>query len=157
MTGNEARQWLAGVSLAVTALLFVFCMIAPAFGYPLTFDQTPRLIEIVLPVFLGYLGSATLFLTQKPGNKDALRQHAGTNITKILVKGPVVVSGILIVVILFAFGYSNRASAAPGIGMNIDQLAASLAGVMGILTVTTNIIVSMVFNPQEGTEIAKKT
>jgi hypothetical protein len=59
---NDARKWLVLASLSMTAVLFVFFIIAPAFGFPLTFGQARGLLEIILPVFLGYLGSASHFV-----------------------------------------------------------------------------------------------
>ena len=42
---NDARKWLILASLSMTAVLFVFFIIAPALGFPLTFGQARGLLE----------------------------------------------------------------------------------------------------------------
>src|SRR5262249_9229487 len=58
MNQNTARTWLVNVSLVVTGAFVIFMTLGPAIGYPLEFQQALRLTEVVIPVFLGYLGSA---------------------------------------------------------------------------------------------------
>ena len=76
MGKEAARVWLVKASLIVTTLTFVFFIVAPAFNFPLSFGEAIRLLEIVAPVFLGYLGSATqfLFLKDRRAGKSSGRQ-----------------------------------------------------------------------------------
>src|SRR6185295_2636008 len=125
MTAHVARKWLIYATLLTTAVAFVFFLIAPASGFPLTFDQSVRLLEIVLPVFLGYLGSATHFVVR--GSNTApntpVPPRGRSELLGLLVRGPVVVFLVATVSAIVAFGISNSPSAPPGSGMSVDTLA----------------------------------
>lgn len=56
MSVYQARKWLIVASLTMAAASFSFFMLAPVFGYPLRYSQAQLVLQIVLPVFLGYLG-----------------------------------------------------------------------------------------------------
>jgi hypothetical protein len=145
MTIQKARVWLVHTSLATTAAIFVFFLIAPTIGYPLTFEQAVRLIEIILPVFLGYLGTATNFIfggshgEPKTGTKN-LNELLG-----ILVRGPVIIFLLVSSAALIAFGISNGATASQGSGMSLDVLAGVLAAALGLLTISTSVLVTALF------------
>jgi len=57
--------------------------------------------------------------------------------------------------VLFAFGYSNRASAPQDSGMSVDSLAWAITAALGILTASTSVAVSYLFslgsNPNNST------
>lgn len=153
MQVDYARGWIVRWSLLVTAGTFLFLVLGPALGYPLDWDQIPRLFEIILPVFLGYLGSAShfVFRGQAPAANEAIAQRNDgidqrASLLGVIVRGPIIVFSVAIVAVAFAFGYSNRVNAAPGSGMSIDQLAASITALLGILAVTTNVAVSYLFS-----------
>jgi hypothetical protein len=65
MTTDEARRWIVLASLTITGAVFVFFLLAPVSGYPLEIAQAQGIFQIVLPVFLGYLGSATHFVFKR--------------------------------------------------------------------------------------------
>jgi hypothetical protein len=101
-------------------------------------------------VFFGYLGSVALYLfipTVKGNVEPPGRQPV--ELLGLMVKGPVVVFLTGMVGIGFAFGYSNRASAPPGSGMSVDQMAASIAGILGLLTTTTAVVVAYLFSQHD--------
>ena len=131
-------------SLIITAGEFLFFLIAPIMDYPLTFPQSVRLLEIVLPVFLAYLGSAARFVFPQAPSPDPGRM-ALPNLAGLLVRGPVLVYGLVTIAALLAFGYSNRISAQIGTGMDIDTLAGLLSAALGLLTVTTNVAIAYLF------------
>lgn len=149
MNVDAARRWLIKASLTITGLYFVFFFTAPAMGYPLTFEQSIRILEIVLPVFLGYLGNGTYFLfkTHEPNIKRTLK--GSPELFRLLVIGPILVFAAASIAAIIAFGLSNRASAPPGSGMNVDLLAGAMSASLGLLAVTTNIIVSYLFSAGE--------
>jgi hypothetical protein len=146
MDVNGARMWLIKSSLLVTTCVFLFLLIAPLFNYPLEWEQTPRLFEIVLPTFLGYLGTATHFLFHHDEKPQTLKLNGTSQLLSLLVKGPIVVFGLGSIALMFAFGYSNRHGATRGAGMNIDQLAMVISGLLGLLTATTSVAVSYLFS-----------
>lgn len=148
MTVYEARKWLVIASLCVAAVSFTFFILAPVFGYPLRYSQAVTLLQIVFPVFLGYLGAATQFVFQKtpPATKVAARPMMG-----LLVKGPIVVFSIMVTGAVIAFGYSNRATAPLGDGMSVEVLSTTTTAALGLLTVTTNVVVAYLFSIEEPT------
>jgi hypothetical protein len=62
LTIHRARALLVWFSFVVSGLALVFLALAPALGYPLTFPQALRLLEIVLPTTVGYLTTAVFFV-----------------------------------------------------------------------------------------------
>jgi hypothetical protein len=100
------------------------------------------MLEIVSPVFLGYLGSATTFLFSRKQNDTEVVIKGSMELFSLLVKGPVYSFALILLFVIFAFGYSNRIGAPPGIGMNVDLLAGAISATLGLLAVTTNIVVS---------------
>ena len=141
---GQARKWLVTASLSLTGFTFLFCILAPALRYPLEFAQSFRLLEIVTPVFLGYLGSASLFIfnTQRP---ESTAQQSLSPLLGLLVRGPVLVYFLTILAALIAFGVSNGRSAPPGSGMDVDQLAFAFSAALGLLTATTSLSATYLF------------
>ena len=140
---KAARTWLVTASLVITAAEFTFFLVAPAIGFPLTFDQAIRLLEIVFPVFLGYLGSATHFVFRS--QRRAIAFQGASSLFGLVVRGPIFIFGVAVAVALWAFGYSNRLAAVPGSGMSVDALAIVLSIALGLTTVSTNVVVAYIF------------
>jgi hypothetical protein len=146
MDVHGARKWLIYASLVATLLAFLFFLIAPVLGFPLTFEQSLRLLELVVPVFLGYLGTSTRFLVRGTRARSANRSsRAYTELLAILVRGPVIVFSISFAGALIAFGVSNDSSAPPGAGMSLDTLAVIFTAELGLLTATTSLLVPALF------------
>jgi hypothetical protein len=102
------------------------------------------ILQIVLPVFLGYVGAATQFAF---GSQQAHAPEVHTNpMMNILVKGPIMVFGLALLGGVFAFGYSNRSDAPAGEGMRVDDLATVVTTALGLLAVSTNAIVAYLFS-----------
>lgn len=149
---TTARLWLVAASLLTSASLIVFFLLAPAVGYPLEFSQSLRILEIVLPVFLGYLGAAALYVFRaSSADDDVVFRPAALPLVTVLVKGPVLIFAIAAVALLVAFGITNRQNAPPGSGIGIDQLAAGMTAILGLLTVTTNVAVAYLFRGHSST------
>lgn len=145
MTVNSARKWLILGSLIITAGHFVFFLVAPAVGYPLEYEHAIRLLQISIPIFFGYLGSASRFVFHSGRQREEENARVSNPLMGMLIRGPFIVFGVASVASLFAFGFSNRVGATPGIGMNIDTLATSITTILGLLAVTTNVAVSALF------------
>lgn len=138
----SARRWIIWASLIASGLVFLFLMLAPIFGYPLTWEQALRIMELVVPVFFGYLGTGThfLFASERPETRINTPTLLG-----LLVKGPIILFGIMVAAGLIAFGFSNRLAAPAGEGMSVDALAAIITICLGLLAITTNVIVAHLF------------
>jgi len=80
MTILFARRWLILASLIVSGLVFLFVILAPVLGYPLTWDQALRIVELIVPVFFGYLGTGTHFLFGAGDQPDRAVRVAGRHV-----------------------------------------------------------------------------
>src|SRR5215469_14595645 len=128
MTVGAARKWLVVSSLAVTGAVFIFFLLAPALGFPLVFAQSLRVLEVALPVFLGYLGSAASFVFRSGSKADELAfRPSAASLVGLLIKGPMIVFGVALISVIVAFGVTNRRDAAPGSGISVDQLTAGIS------------------------------
>ena len=141
MTVDTARKWLITSSLAITGAQMVFLLVAPVAGFPISYPRNLDLLQIVSPVFLGYLGSASHFIFQSPVPAVPVQnQFLG-----LLVKGPLAIYVLAAGGSLGAFGYANRIMAAPGTGMSVESLGTALSLSLGVLAVTTGSISSYLF------------
>lgn len=146
MTVARARLFLVLASLILAGFALVFFVLAPYVGYPLKPPQNKRLLEIVTPVFLGYLGAATQFVFQHTESGDSeVKLANGSPLGTVLVVGPVLLFVMAAAAFLLAFGISNGKFAPAGSGMDIDQLATGVTMALGLMTVATNTAVSFLF------------
>jgi hypothetical protein len=140
LTFDEARKWLILFTLCCTGANFLFFLLSPVLGFPLEQAEAIRVLEIVLPIFLGYLGTATQFLFQT-GTRP-VRAAVNSDLLSILVRGPAILFAIISVATIVAFGYANRRG---GRGMTPDTLSAIITINLSLLAVTTNVIISNLF------------
>jgi len=152
MDADNARKWLITSSLRITGAVFVFFVIAPAVDFPLTFPQARGLLEIVLPVFLGYLGSASHFVFSRRTRRKPIPMNRSPELVSLLIRGPVIVFAVVSICAIAVFGYSNRISAKAGSGMSLDVLASLLSAALGLLAVTTNVAASYFFAAEKRSE-----
>jgi hypothetical protein len=141
MSITAARKWLILSSLIITGAQMLFYLIAPAIGFPLSYPKNIDLLQIVTPVFFGYLGAATHFIFQNPAPEVPVQNE----FLGILVIGPIIIYVVVTIGSLFAFMYMNRPGATLGSGMSVDNLATALSLSLGVLAVTTGVISSYLF------------
>lgn len=141
MSVDRARKWLILSSLIITGLQMVFLLLSPAIGYPLRYPKNLDLLQIVTPVFLGYLGAAAHFIFLNPPPEV----HVQNAFLGMLVKGPLMIYALAAGSSFAAFGYANRTSALPGAGMSTDNLATALSLSLGVLAATTGVIAPYLF------------
>jgi hypothetical protein len=142
MTVASARKWLILSSLLITGGQMLFLLVAPTIGFPLRYPKNLDILQIVTPVFLGYLGAATHFIFKTPSpNINVKHEYLG-----LLVKGPIILYAMIVAASLAAFGFANRAAAEPGeTGMSSGNLATALSISLGLLAATTSVISSYLF------------
>lgn len=145
---GKARAWLVKASLIAIAALAMFLIVAPSVGYPLRFDQSLRLLESVVPTFLGLIGSAAIFLVQDNSAKDVVIQPAVKPLLGTLIRGPIAVFVLIAVASFIAFSLSNRATAPSESGMSVNDLAHALAFANGLLVLTTNVVGAWLFRSE---------
>lgn len=146
MTVRQARIFIVNMSILGTAGTFLFFMVGKPLGYPLSWSQVQRLVEIVLPVFLGYLGAASLYVFGRKGKNDDVSFGQNEDLAGRILWGSAGSFAVILVAILFAFGYTNRPSATQDEGMSIDTLSWAVTAVLGILNVSTNVAVTYLFS-----------
>jgi len=153
MEREAARSWIIKVSLGLTGGVFIFLVLSPFLGYPLDpgAGDLIRLLEILFPVFLGYLGMATHFVFRSEGTAKAgaAEEPPLSSNAVLLIRGPVLVWMAMIVAAFTAFGLANRAGAPAGTGMSVDLLAGLVTAALGLLAATTSVAVSYLFSGGE--------
>jgi len=78
LTVAGARIAIVVFSLGITGVLLTFLILAPALGMPFNpgRNENIRLIEIIVPVFFGYLGSAAHFVFHSQRGREMLLEGA---------------------------------------------------------------------------------
>jgi len=140
---NEERRWLVSASLIATATMFAFFLVAPYVGYPLEPNQAQRVLQLVLPTFIGYLALA---VPHYFGDKEPAETLQPTRDRRLLVRGPVIVFGICYLLLIGVFWYSNRATGIPGMGMNIDTFAWFTSLLLAFLAAVTGLLAKKLFD-----------
>jgi hypothetical protein len=146
MTNRRARTWLVVSSLAICGSALLFFLIAPATSYPLDWPQSMRMLEIVTPVFFGYLGLASRYIFTRSHDVDLPDNEA--NLLSLLLIGPLVLFVLVMCALILAFGISNSGQeghADSSRAMSVDQFAAGVTLVLSLLAVTTNVIADHLF------------
>src|SRR5688572_26684576 len=85
---QSARVAVVAYSLGITGVLIVFLILAQPLGMRFDYaqEQNLRLIDVVLPTFLGYLGAASHFIFNANRGREVDPEHAG--MLRLLVHGP---------------------------------------------------------------------
>ncbi len=160
MTIDQAREWVVKVSLGVPTVLFFVVVLGDFLGYPLHWrgGDVLRILEIVVPVFFAYIGTAARFAFRGHALDASGAARKSTdlpNLAQLLIRWPLVLSILMIAVSLVGFGVSNRAAAPPGTGWSVDTLAGAIAIAMLLLGGSTSVAVSYLF-PLAHDQSAKK-
>ena len=132
------RQWLIVASLGSTLAVFLFFVLAPAAGYPLTYADALGVVQIIVPVFMGYLGTAAQYVFARTPPDEPSPHKSAKPLLKLMVRGPVAVFLIIVVATILAFGITNGADAELGEGMSVSLLSAVVTASLALLAVTTN-------------------
>lgn len=143
MTLDGARRQIVLASLVSAGSIFTFFLLGPAFGFPLEFQQAIKLVQLSLPVFLGYLGAAAHFMFSPPERPDLTLNTP--SLMALMVRGPLIVFAAGAISALVGFAWTNRASAPPGIGMSLDNLMTVVSLLLGFLAVTTSVVSAYLF------------
>ena len=148
MTIDDARLRVIIYSLGITGILIPFFFLAPSLGYPLSSKQARVIMAVILPVFLGYLGSAVSFVfnhAQPPPKTNISSER----LLGVLLNGSVAVFALGFGALIFAFGHSNRAAALPGTGMSFDDFSTGVTTLMSIMTATIGAAIIPLFGAKK--------
>ena len=144
MSPLAARRTIVLFSLVSTGILIPFLILAPYVGYPLKASESLAVVRIVTPVFLGFLGAASIFVTKAHQEIIRPRGESGSLIG-YLIFGPFLLFFVSMVSLLLAFYLGNSPHATAGNGMTVDELTSWISIVLGILTVTVGVISNSLF------------
>jgi membrane protease YdiL (CAAX protease family) len=149
MTFDTARMRVISLSLLITGILLPFFFAAPTLDYPLSDAQAQQILSAVLPVFLGYVGAAVAYVF-KPRPEPDLATARADPLLSVIVNGAFLAFGIGFVVLLFAFGFSNRASQPPGAGMPFADFSKGVTGLLGLMTASIGAAIVHLFDTGKG-------
>jgi hypothetical protein len=145
------RIWIIKASIVLLGLSFAFFVVGrPLFGFPMLYDEVIRVLQLIFPVFLGYLGLGASYVT---GQKNAMREpdygsRADTKLARLMLRAPIyLVSGGLGVLII-AFWTSNLPHATAGAGMSLDSFCWFLSAILGVLAASSGLLVTRLFDGQ---------
>lgn len=143
MTAIEARRKLIILSLLTTVVFSMLLIIAPLFT-PFTSKQSLQVVQIIFPVFAGYIGAAVLFLFRGDPNKGNV---ADPTLLKILIYAPFIVFWCIAAAILIDFYVSNQ----PGFGegMSFSDLTTYVTLIVSFMNITTGAIGAFLFQSEE--------
>lgn len=152
---DAERRWLIMASLGVTIATFAFFLLAPELGYPIYDPDHYAIIRLVVPVFMGYLGLATqyVFGDREPSNTRVSKERM--KLIRLMVRGPIYAFVVIMVVVIVAFGLSNRPGIASGDGMKPTELASIVTALLALLAATTNAAAAYLFKTEKGADNAQ--
>ncbi len=135
-------------SLGITGCLMLFLLLAQPIGMRFDYlhEQNLRLIDVVLPTFLGYLGAASHFLF----NANRGREVPPENVVllRLLIHGPFVIFIIVVVALFVSYYISHRplTTDEPRVDqMSFESLSRYLSICLGLLAATVGVISSYLF------------
>jgi hypothetical protein len=148
MTYQAARIWIVKWSLAVIAAYGAALLIAPALRYPLEPSQSIQLLQMLLPIFLGYLASAIVFVFEGQRRADPTGQP---ELLGLLARGPFLVTIILSIALFGAFWAANSTDVKGErlMRFSYDTLTSGFAAIMGIHTFVTSALVAYLFGQEK--------
>ena len=144
MNVQQAREWIVKASLVATGSLIVFFLLAPGIGYPLLLEEALPILGAVLPVFAGYLGAAAHNIFRHPPVPVHFEAH-NEALLGMLVKGPIIIFGLAIGSLLFAFYYAAR-HVEVGEGISVNALRMGVAAALTLQSAVTGALVMYLFS-----------
>jgi uncharacterized membrane protein len=143
MTYEDARRQIVLLSLLTTVSFSCLIIISPLF-IQLKTAEALQVVQIVFPVFAGYIGAAVLFLFRgKPTTAPVIDEL----LLRYLVNAPFLVFWCLGVAVLAYFYISNL----PGHvdGMAFAELATYVTILISFMNATTGALIGFLFQSEE--------
>jgi hypothetical protein len=140
---QSERVWLPGADLTLTGCIILFFVVSPAFGYPLTYDESYQVMQIVFPVFVGYLATAVAFVVRPVAEQQIDQQRL--SVLRLLIRGPIFLFAGGILIVWLVFGYSNSGYALAGTGMTLKVFTNLHTALLAILAATTGGLIAFLF------------
>src|ERR1700754_3640996 len=150
MSAGKARRHVLLLSLGTTALFAILLILFPLTGL-VTPEESFSLVQIIVPVFAGYLGSAVPFLF-RTGPSTRVRD---AQMLLILIYGPFGLFWAIGATLSFYFWASNQAGGVTGMG--IADLTSYLTLLVAFMNGTVGAVVSYLFKVEAGTGSAQRS
>lgn len=155
---QNARLAIIVYSICIMGFLLIFLGLAQVIGMRFDYSKQEnlRLIDVVIPTFLGYLGSASQFIFRDSTGRTVRKEKE--SLLKILVHAPFWIF-ILFVGSLFYIHYWTHLPTPVGGArvdpLQFDALSRYLALAIGILSATINVISANLFGTLGGGDGAR--
>jgi hypothetical protein len=143
MTTEDARRKLILLSLSTTVLFSAFLIISPLFT-PFSSKEALQVVQVVFPVFAGYIGAAVLFLFRGSPTNGAI---ADQGLLRTLIYAPFIVFWCLAAAVLFYFYLSNQPG--HGEGMSFPELMTYVTLIISFMNITTGALGAFLFQSEE--------
>ena len=145
---EQARSLIIVYTLGCTLVLMVFFITSPIISFPFNYSQgdDQRLIQIVLPTLIGYIGMTVTTFGQEGEAMIFTKQQSVEAFYWI--NGTFAIFAIVVLSLLLTFYVTNLPEADGKIvtdGMSIDWLSWWLAACLGILTAVMNYLIPRIF------------
>lgn len=144
----DLQKWIIKTCLIAITVQTVFFIVAPYIGFPMEAHNAFRLLEIVLPVFLLYLGGAAIIFFRKKITYDLMSDSTRV-LLSLMSRGPMAAFLLITFSSIAMYWYSNSELVPIGNGISIDTLAGIISISLGLLVVSSNAVVMYLFNLSE--------
>jgi len=121
-----------------------FLIVSPLLIHVST-QEAYRLVQIIFPVFAGYVGSAVLFLIQRRGGRTRVRDP---ELLRYLVLGPFLIFWFL-GAMLFVFFWASNLPEGPG--MSVEELSNYVTMLVSFMNLSVGALTAFLFNAEEAT------
>jgi hypothetical protein len=147
-SSQSARLAIVIYSLAITGSLIVFLLLAQPLGIRFDFgqEQNLRLIDIIIPTFLGYVGAASNFLFNAGKGREV--DEGNAQLLKILVHGPFLIFIAAVAALFYSYHVSHRPLAANEARVDVldfNALSRYLSVCLGLLAASVTVISNYLF------------
>lgn len=145
---QSARLAVVLYSLGITGTLIIFLILAQPLGMRFDYgqEQNLRLIDVILPTFVGYLGAASHFIFNSNRGREVEPENGA--MLRLLVHGPFLIFILAVSSLFFAHYISHRPlpDDAPRIDeMDFATLSRYLSICLALLAGTVSVISSYLF------------
>lgn len=145
MTALQARQFIVLFSLLTCTFFVAFMVLCPLF-MAIKGSESFQIVQIIMPVFAGYLGSAVIFLFQPNAGRSRIKDPV---LLRYLVIGPFGIFWFLGAVVFVYFWASNLPGGVPG--MDIDQLSNYITLLISFMNATIGVLSAYLFGSETAT------
>ena len=139
MTVDHARRLIVLLSLGTTTAFTAFLIVSPLF-IQVDIAEAYRVVQIIFPVFAGYLGAAVLYLFQRSAHDVIV---ADPVLLRYIVYGAFLIFWLLGLVLFLFYYVSNLPGGIEG--MRIDQLSNYMTMLIAVLNITVGALSTFLF------------